>query len=177
MSLTTRAGAQVEAEPDQSLAFLIGHGRVAEGQQQAARPSRGHALETPDRVGKIERTVEHLFGIARRRNASYRPHLALAPASLVSEQRAESVEPIAIEPDRDRAMRSLRSEPKPRQLGPAHRFLQARGREHFETVGIHDLDRGAFALQQLGDEIPKLAHLARLTRPRSLRRTRIRPRP
>src|SRR4029453_15951947 len=97
-----RAGAQVEAEPDQSLAFLIGHGRVAEGQQQAARPRRGHALETPDCVGGIERTVEHLLGIAPRRNAGYTPPPALAPAALVSQQRTEPVEPIAIEPDRDR---------------------------------------------------------------------------
>src|SRR5260370_36871281 len=97
-----RIGAQVEAEPDQSLAFLIGHGGVAEGQQQAARPSRGHALETPDCVGEIERTVEHLFGIARRRNVSYRLHPPLAPTSLGSEQRAEPAEPIALTPDRGR---------------------------------------------------------------------------
>src|SRR6516225_9291866 len=169
-----RAGAEVEAEPHQSLAFLVGHRGVPERQQQAARPGRGHALETPDRVWQIDRKIEHPLGVAWRWDCGRRPHLAFAPASLLSKQRAEAVEPVALESDRNRLLAALSSEAEARQLGPAGLLLQGRGHKHLEFVGVHGRGSCALALQQRGDEIAQLGHRARLMRPRSLRRTGIR---
>ena len=131
-----RAGAEVEAEPDQSLALLVGHRGEAERQHQAARPGRGHSLEPPDRVRQVEDAIEHPFGVARRRNRSGRPNLPFAPASLVGEERTELVEPVALESDGNRATGAFRSEAEMRQLGPAQLFLQERRREHFESVRL-----------------------------------------
>src|SRR5262249_47351323 len=136
-----------------------------------ARHGACHALKTADRVRQIQSTVEHPLSIARRRNGDSRTYLPLAPASPLRDARAEAVEPVALEADRNRPKGSLAPETQPREFRPAHRFLQRRRRQHFEPIRIKSLDHGALDLHEIGDEVPELAHPCWLTRFRNLHRT------
>ena len=115
--------------------------------------------------------------VARRRNGTGRTHLPLAPASLVAEERAETVEPVALEPDRESPR--ARSGPKPKRASSGQPIASAAARAPAPRVrpAPIGLDRSALALQQIGDEIPQLAHRPRLTPLRNLRRTAPRPVP
>src|SRR5690242_6445210 len=105
----------------------------------------------------MKRLVEHALGIARHGNV-VEQHLALAPASLLVEQRSEPIHPIVFQADRNDAMGSLGSKSKSSELRPAQRLLDRWRRKHLELIGIERLDHGAIALQQIGDEALQLAH-------------------
>ena len=80
--------------------------------------------------------------------------LPLAPSPVFAEQCAETIEPVAFEPDRNRVLGPLRPETEPRQFGPSQSVPQRLGCQHLKSVGLHGLHRGAPKLQHLGDEIP-----------------------
>src|SRR6266550_2656045 len=98
-----RARALVEPEPDQSLALFVGHGGIAKGEQQTACPGRLGVMQTPDRVGQIERAVEQALRVARRCDPVGDDKLPLGEAAALAKEGTEAVEPVAFEPDRHRA--------------------------------------------------------------------------
>ena len=149
-----RARTEVEVEPNQTLALFIGKRRIAESQEQAAREGLRHSVEAPHRVGQVESVLEHALWIAGCRRPAGGRHLSLAPAPLLSEEGAETVEPVAFQPDRDGLIRVLRAEAEQRQFGPAQGVPHRLGGKHLKSVGLHGFDRGPSAFQHLGDEVP-----------------------
>ena len=103
VAVDDRAGALVEAEPDQPLAPFVRHGGVAKGEQQTACPGRLGVMQAPDRVGQIECAVEQALRVARRCDLVGNDKLPLGEAAALAKQGTEAVEPVAFEPDRHRA--------------------------------------------------------------------------
>ncbi len=66
--------------------------------------------------------------------------------------RAEALEPIALERNRDRAGRALRTEGELSKLGQAELLAQRRRSEHIEPVRPLCLYRRASTLQEVGHE-------------------------
>ena len=102
--------------------------------------------------------VEHPLQVLRHRRVAVEPQLPLAPAPVVPKQHGKPIHPVAFQPDRNGVVRSLRPEPEPNELGPAHLLLDRRWREYREFLRFGRLDDRTAALQQVANERSKVTH-------------------